>query len=216
MLVRDLDDALVPRKDKGKRPGDQPPELFRGPADEALWGELGAKCLYVSTVSCSCLRCPASSTVSSTALALLLDAGWRVMMPGYTLPDGLLCASSRLAAAMWRLCSAADAAWPWLASRCNASPRLYVFPAGLVDVRGLLHAPHHAGKPRAVLFGRGTAALRLVLKMWAACNSGRHHLPVAQHLSPPTCSVALPKLVARSHIPTPIPTLLSPLHFPAF
>jgi hypothetical protein len=50
MVVRDLNDAIVPNE--GASPlSVQPPEAFTTKAAIEVWQELGAKCLYLSTVS---------------------------------------------------------------------------------------------------------------------------------------------------------------------
>lgn len=48
-LLRALNDGLVPRKAGGKL-SEEPPEKLRAEAAQAVWAELGAKCIYVTTV----------------------------------------------------------------------------------------------------------------------------------------------------------------------
>ena len=50
MLVRELNDAVVPDRGRPRR-STQPPEHFLTESGTVLWQELGAKCVYVSTVS---------------------------------------------------------------------------------------------------------------------------------------------------------------------
>lgn len=118
MLVRELSDPVVPPPE-GAQKGEGPPEPLErgGQAAQALWEDLGGRCLYLSAVSARAL--------AGCARACPSHRWWRVLA-------GLAAPATALLA-----CAAQARQPPCHPTSCSCAR------AGLVVVRGVLWPAHH-------------------------------------------------------------------------
>lgn len=148
MLTRPADDTLIPDTTRAAKRSGEAPEPPATDAAAALWSELGNRCLYLNTVRGHASRLTACGGCGSNVW------GKEGAGRGSNGADDVGRHRGKRSLGSTRTCwflppcspSVTAAAMVQAHSPLPAPSSLPLSHAGLVDVRGVLHAPYQAGE----------------------------------------------------------------------